>query len=220
MNGMTALTALLTALTPSRSEGQDWANRELSKPDYTNADYSLLERVGRFFSDIVNSLFSTALGWNNPLLIIIFLAVIAVIVGFFIWRANRGVGDAFSPALFDRNTFSGLEDPATYRNRANAAAAHGDWNTAVQETVRALVAELARTGTVDITAAATAHELTGQAGRALPELKDKLAMTSDVFDAVSFGEVTATEEDFQFVREVDTAVVRQAAQRTREGVSA
>lgn len=197
---------LLTVLTPSKSEGQQWADDELSNPAYRDADLTLLERIGRAINRFLSNLFDTAIDFNNPWLIIVFALVVAAIVGFFVWRANRGTGDAFSPALFDRSELDGLENPEEYRKRAAQAAQRGDWNLAVVETVRASMAHLAHTRTVDLTASATAHELALAAGEKLPELSADLIEASDLFDAVSFGQFEATEDHYTYVSDIDSRV--------------
>lgn len=209
------ITLQFLALSPGREEARKWAEDELSKPKYRGSDMSLFERIGQAVQRFINSLIDSAVNVNNPWLIIVFALIIVAIIVFFVWRANRGSGDAFSPQLFERSEVSGVEDPEAYRKRAAEAARMQDWNTAVQETVRASVAHLAKTGAIELSAAATAHELTQRAATTYTHLGPSLGQASDLFDAVSFGKFEATEDDFEFVRGVDERVVTET--RTKVG---
>ncbi|MDK7748830.1 DUF4129 domain-containing protein [Brevibacterium sp. UMB10442] len=211
--------ALVFTLTPGRDEARRWAEKELAKPEYRDSDISFFERIGRAFQRLVNSTIDKALDLNNPWLIIVFALVIVGIIVFFVWRANRGTGDAFSPQLFDKADVAGVEKPSEYRKRAADAASTGDWDTAVQEMVRASVAHLARAGAVELRASSTAHELTQSAATTYPHLGQDLSEASNLFDAVSFSTYQATQEDYAFTQAVD-AKVTQVTKTTPEKVGA
>ena len=108
----------ILTLTPGRDEARRWAEKELAKPEYRDSDISFFERIGRAFQRLVNDAVDKALDLNNPWLIIVFALVIVGIIVFFVWRANRGTGDAFSPQLFDKTDVAGVEKPSEYRKRA------------------------------------------------------------------------------------------------------
>lgn len=200
--------ALVFTLTPGRDEARRWAEKELSKPEYRDSDVSFFERIGRAIQRLFNDALDKAFDLNNPWFIIVFGLVIVGIIVFFVWRSNRGTGDAFSPQLFDKTDAAGVENPDTYRKRAADAAAQEDWDTAVQEMVRASVAHLARTGAIELKASSTAHELTKTAATTYPHLEHDLSEASNLFDAVSFSTYHANQEDYAFTQTVDSKVRR------------
>ena len=102
---------------------------------------------------------------------------------------------------------------------ASCAAAQENWDTAVQEMVRASVAHLARTGAIELKASATAHELTMTAATTYPHLEHDLSEASNLFDAVSFSTYHASQEDYAFTQAVDSKV-RQVTKPSSEKVDA
>ena len=188
------LTALLTLprtgdeppVTIPRDPAREAAKRELSKRMYHENDPSLIQRALNAFWKWVDKLFgaaSTATPGGTLGLVVIVLAVLAVL-GALWWRLGTPRrAPASSAALFDDRPRSAAE----HRAAAEAHAAQGHWNQAVQERMRAVVRSLEERALLDPRPGRTADEAAAEAGRALPSQADRLRGAARDFDDVTYG---------------------------------
>ncbi|GGY49389.1 DUF4129 domain-containing protein [Streptomyces djakartensis] len=194
-------------LTIPRDPAQDAARRELSKRMYHENDPSLLQRALNAFWDWIGELFSAASGATpgGALgLVVIVLAVVALVAALW-WRLGTPRRrPTSSAALFDDRPRSA----ADHRSAAEAHAAQGHWNQAVQERMRALVRALEERVLLDIRPGRTADEAAAEAGRALPAHTDRLRAAAHAFDDVTYGGRTATEQSYQRIAELDRDLER------------
>jgi hypothetical protein len=190
-------------LAPGRDEARQWAEDELADPVYQESDLTLLERLGRAFNDLLDQLFGAAGAVQSPWLLFGVIALVILLVVLISWRVRRGSGGSLRVPRHEVNlTIAGL-DPDELRARARRAAAAGEWNLAVQEGVRALMAALARSGEIDIGTASTASELARAAAAARPDHAASLVAAGAVFDAVTFGEGSADEATYRRIEALD-----------------
>ncbi len=207
MMGVPALSAALTGaapesvwaapLHPSRDEARKWATHELSDPDYGNSDVTFFGRIGRAVSQFFSELLAPLSDVNSPWLLVALLIVIAAVVALIVWRVRSGSGSALDPQLFARPVIEKGADPGALRASARAAAARSEWRRAVQDQLRAVMAQLAQRGEIDISAASTAAELAAAAGAARPAAAAELGAAGALFDAVTFGERQAQRTDYE-----------------------
>ncbi|MFJ2236645.1 DUF4129 domain-containing protein [Streptomyces sp. NPDC087859] len=211
-----------------RDPAREAARRELSKRLYHENDPSWFQRALDAFWDWVDKLFGTAatatpggaLG-----LVVIILAVLAVL-GALWWRLGTPRREpASSAALFDDRPRSAAEHRAT----AEAHAAQGHWNQAVQERMRAIVRSLEERALLDIRPGRTADEAAAEAARALPSRADRLHTAARDFDDVTYGGRRASRQSYQRIAELDRDLERtkpqlassthSAAPNTRQGAA-
>ncbi|WP_320782691.1 DUF4129 domain-containing protein [Streptomyces sp. CRN 30] len=173
-------------LTTPRDPAREAARRELSKRMYHENDPSWFQRALDAFWDWLDDLFSTASGAapGGALgLVVIVVAVVAVAAALW-WRLGTPRRTpATTAALFDDRPRSAAE----HRSAAEAHAAQGHWNQAVQERMRAIVRSLEERALLDLRPGRTADEAATEAGRALPAHGERLRAAARDFDDVTYG---------------------------------
>jgi hypothetical protein len=194
-------------VTIPRDPAREAARRELSKRLYHENDPSLFQRALNAFWEWVGKLFdsaSAATPGGAFGLVVVIVAVLAVL-GALWWRLGTpGREPASAAALFDNRPRSAAE----HRAAAEAHAAQGHWNQAVQERMRAIVRSLEERALLDIRAGRTADEAAAEAGRALPSHADRLRAAARDFDDVTYGGRAASEQSYHRVAELDRDLER------------
>lgn len=182
---------------PEAPEAREWLIEELSKPQYQSAQPNWLDRLSQAFFDWLTSLEfgdlrgPPALG----LIVIVAVVIVGIVVAFLVFgvpRLNRK--SAVTGALFgaddDRNA-------ATIRASALAAAAGGDYSTAIAEMFRCIARGLAERTIITTTPGTTALRFSEQAAAAFPSNARQLAEAAAAFDQVRYLGGTGTEQQFQ-----------------------
>ncbi|GAA2535470.1 DUF4129 domain-containing protein [Streptomyces levis] len=194
-------------LTVPRDPAREAARRELSKRMYHEDDPSLFQRALDAFWDWLGKLLnaaSTATPGGTLGLVVIVLAVVAVLAALW-WRLGTPRRQPTSSAtLFDDRPRSAVD----HRAAAEAHAAQGHWNQAVQERMRALVRALEERALLDARPGRTADEAAAEAGRALPAHTDRLRTAARDFDDVTYGGRSATEQSYHRMAELDRELER------------
>ncbi|MFD5267798.1 DUF4129 domain-containing protein [Streptomyces sp. NPDC058335] len=192
-------------VTIPRDPAREAARRELSKRLYHENDPSLFERALNSFWDWLDGLFgtaSTAAPGGLLGLVVIVLAVAAVGAALW-WRLGTPRRQpASAAALFD----DGPRSAADHRAAAEAHAAQGHWNQAVQERMRAIVCSLEERALLDTRPGRTADEAAAEAGHALPAHTGRLRSAARDFDDVTYGGRTATEQAYHRIADLDRDV--------------
>ncbi|MFD9332639.1 DUF4129 domain-containing protein [Streptomyces sp. NPDC060065] len=211
-NGATAVLALpLTGdeppVTIPRDPAREAAERELSKPMYHENDPSLAQRALDTVWDWIDKLFgaaSTATPGGALGLAVIVLAVLAVAAALW-WRLGTPHrAPTSASALFDDRPRSAAE----HRASADAHAAQGHWNQAVQERMRAIVRSLEERALLDPRPGRTADEAAAEAARTLPSHTDRLRAAARDFDDVTYGGRAATPATYDRLSELDRDLER------------
>ncbi|MFJ4831360.1 DUF4129 domain-containing protein [Streptomyces sp. NPDC088747] len=194
-------------VTIPRDPAREAAERELSKPMYHENDPSLAQRALDAFWDWVDKLFNAASGATpgGALgLVVIVLAVLAVL-GALWWRLGTPHrAPTTAPALFDDRPRSAAE----HRAAAEAHAAQGHWNQAVQERMRAIVRSLEERALLDPRPGRTADEAAAEAARTLPSHGDRLRAAARDFDDVTYGGRAAHRRTYDRLTELDRDLTR------------
>ena len=189
-------------VTLPRDPAREAARRELSKQMYHENDPSWLQRALEAFWDWVDDLLgaaSTATPGGALGLVVIVVAVLAVLAALW-WRLGTPRrSPVTSPVLFDDRPRSAAE----HRAAAEAHAAQGHWNQAVQERMRAVVRALEERALLDPRPGRTADEAAAEAGRALPAHTDRLRTAARDFDDVTYGGRTASEDTYRGLAALD-----------------
>ncbi|MFG3244949.1 DUF4129 domain-containing protein [Streptomyces sp. NPDC048187] len=194
-------------VTIPRDPAREAARRELSKGMYHENDPSWFQRALNAFWDWVEDLFdkaSTATPGGTLGLVVVIVAVLAVL-GALWWRLGTPHrGPVSTPALFDDRPRSA----ADHRAAAQAHAADGHWNQAVQERMRAVVRALEERALLDIRPGRTADEAATEAGRVLPAHRHRLRTAARDFDDVAYGGRPGSEESYRRLTELDRDLER------------
>lgn len=194
-------------VTIPRAPAREAAERELSDPAYHQDDPSLLQRALNRFWEWVDDLFSAASGatpGGGLGLLVITIAVLALVAALW-WRLGTPHrAPASSPALFDDRPRTAAE----HRAAAEAHAAQGHWNQAVQERMRAIVRSLEERALLDPRPGCTADEAAAEASRTLPTHATELQAAAQSFDAITYGARTATEPTYARLTTLDEALTR------------
>lgn len=189
-------------LTIPRDPAREAARRELSKGMYHENDPSWFQRALDSFWDWVEDLFNSAstVTPGGPLGLIVVILVVVAVIGALWWRLGTPRRQpTSSAALFDDRPRSAAE----HRAAAEAHAAQGHWNQAVQERMRAIVRSLEERALLDVRPGRTADEAAAEAGRSLPAHTDRLRAAAGDFDDVTYGGRTATQQAYQRIAELD-----------------
>ncbi|MFI0033869.1 DUF4129 domain-containing protein [Streptomyces mutabilis] len=194
-------------VTIPRDPAREAARRELSKRMYHENDPGLFQRALNAFWDWIDELFnraSTATPGGALGLIVIIVAVLAVL-GALWWRLGtpRRLPTSASALLDDRP-----RSAADHRAAADAHAAQGHWNQAVQERMRAIVRALEERALLDVRPGRTADEAAREAGRALPDHGGRLHAAARDFDDVTYGGRPGTEQSYRRLTELDRDLER------------
>ncbi|MBQ0876987.1 DUF4129 domain-containing protein [Streptomyces sp. RT42] len=194
-------------VTVPRDPAREAARRELSKRMYHENDPGWFQRALNTFWDWIDDLFSSAASatpGGTLGLVVVIVAVLAVI-GALWWRLGTPRrGPVSAPALFDDRPRSA----ADHRAAAEAHAAQGHWNQAVQERMRAVVRALEERALLDVRPGRTADEAATEAGRALPDHGDRLRAAARDFDDVTYGGRPGTEQSYRRLADLDRALER------------
>ncbi|RKT05001.1 uncharacterized protein DUF4129 [Streptomyces sp. 3211.6] len=189
-------------LTTGREAAREAAERELAKPVYHQDEPGLLQRaLDRFWEwlgDIFDHASGATPGGGLGLLAIALLVILAAAALW--WRLGTPRRAARSAAaLFDE----GPRSAADHRMAAEAHAAAGRWNEAVQERMRAVVRSLEERTLLDPRPGRTADEAAAEAARSLPAHADGLRAAARTFDDVTYGGRTAGPDTYARLRTLD-----------------
>ncbi|MFI9171680.1 DUF4129 domain-containing protein [Streptomyces lincolnensis] len=194
-------------LTTPRDPAREAARRELTKRMYHENDPSLLQRALDAFWDWVGKLLNSASAATpgGPLGLVVVILVVIAVLGALWWRLGAPRREPTSaPTLFDDRPRSAAE----HRAAAEAHAAQGHWNQAVQERMRAIVRSLEERALLDTRPGRTADEAATEAGRTLPSQSDRLRTAARDFDDVTYGGRRASEQSYHRIAELDRDLER------------
>ncbi|MBD0841990.1 MULTISPECIES: DUF4129 domain-containing protein [unclassified Streptomyces] len=189
-------------VTIPRDPAREAAERELSKRMYHEDDPGLFQRALDAFWGWVDDLFSSASAVTpgGPLGVVVVIVAVLAVLGALWWRLGTPRREPVSSAaLFDDRPRSAAE----HRAAAEAHAAQGHWNQALQERMRAVVRSLEERALLDIRPGRTADEAAAEAGRALPTHTDRLRAAARDFDDVTYGGRAATQASYRRLAELD-----------------
>lgn len=190
---------------PGRDHARELAQQELSRRAYEQAKPSFVLRLVRSLIDKVREVLDQASAHipGGGLGLLIVLLLIAALVALLVARLRpvrtRTIGDE---QLFGDQVRTARQ----HRERAEAAAASGDFADAVRERLRAVVRELESRGVLDPRPGRTADEVAREAGLAVPGIAEPLRRGVTAFDEIWYGGRTADHAAYQVMIEIDRTV--------------
>lgn len=202
--GRTAALVAEVPVVPDADEARRWLERELADPVYHERP-SLLQRLLEWLGELFDGLgggIGVGNGWTLLALLggLLLIALIAFLVTGPVRRGRRIAGARSVLDADDRRTAADL------RASADAAAARGDWATAVADRFRAVVRSLEERAVLDERPGRTAHEAVEDAALRLPAHAADLRTAGRLFDDVVYGERTPGAADDAGLRELDARV--------------
>lgn len=192
---------------PDGDEAQQWAEDELSKPEYQQAKPNWFDQLVRDVVDGIIGLFNgDGTGSVAPiaLTIIAIVLIAAIVVALIIWGRPRA-----SRAVRRRTDLLGERDDRTaaqLRADADRAAKAGDPGAAVVLRFRAIARSLLERDLIDPAPGATAQGISREASSVFPALAGRLHDAAALFDRIRYLDVAADGSDYRTMTEIDAAV--------------
>jgi len=188
-----------------RLPAREAARRELSKGAYHENDPNLLQRaldhLWTWFGDVLAAASGAAPGGMAGLTVL--LLIVIALAATLRWRLGTPqTGSRPVDALFP----DGPRSTADHRAAAEAHAAAGRWNQAVQERMRAILRALEERALLDPRPGRTADEAAAEAGLALPPHAARLRAAARTFDDVTYGGRVADRTSYLGLLDLDLAV--------------
>ncbi len=193
---------------PDAEEARQWLITELSKPEYEAARPTLFDRIAAAFFEWLGSIFNFGPGFGIPGLLPIILTIVvlvALIVAFLVFgvpRLNRRSA-AQHGTLFGEND---NRNAAALRLAAQAAAARGDFTTAITEMFRCIARGLSERTIVTTFPGTTATGFAAQAGSAFPNSASELVAAASTFNDVRYLGGEGTAETFGAIAELERSL--------------
>jgi hypothetical protein len=184
-----------------REDAQRQAAEELIKSAYQQESPS--DTLWRKFEQFLGDLLDAADGatGGGVLSVIVIGAILLVLGGLLLWslrRMSRG-RSAVENGIFGERARSAAE----HRAAAQRLAAESAWTAAMQERLRAIARDLEERVIVSPLPGRTAMELADAAGQALPSHAADLTAAARLFDDVTYGETTGTEQGYATLTRLD-----------------
>ncbi len=207
-------------LIPDGDEARDWAERELSRPEYAEAQPTPIDRIAQAIRDFIADLFGAQApeGLGTVILIVVAVAlVVAIVVTFILWgrpRAIRRSAPAYG-SLFgedDRRTARELRDAST------EAAAREDWDAAIVLRFRAVAVSLVERDLVDVGPGTTARTFAARASAVFPAHAIAVRAAADTFDDVRYLRRRGTRDGYGHIVATDDTLA--ATSPARQSVPA
>ncbi|MGM7668846.1 DUF4129 domain-containing protein [Microbacterium sp. A93] len=195
---------------PDRDEARRLLQEQLSSSEYAEArPHPILEWLREALAAVVEWLDSlggaapSLPGWVLPLLLV---AVAGVVLWLVRPRTNASARARRAAAVLSDRSIS----PEQYRRTAASAAAAGQQGEALAAWYRALVRQAEVRTALTVKPGRTATEAAHGLGVAFPAERDALEAAADGFNAVVYGERSATPEQAAAVRELDERLQHRA----------
>lgn len=211
--------AVTVPVDPDRPEARRLLADELAKQEYQQAKPTWWDQLLGGINDWLNSLqFGNAQGPPAfGLLVVIIVVAALLIVAFLVFglpRLNRR--STVSGSLFGEDD---ARTAAQIRLAAEAAAARGDYATAIAEMYRSIARGLAERTVLSTSPGTTAHDFASRAGAAFPSQATDLTASALAFDEVRYLGRDGTASQYELVAKLERQL-RSAKPTVLEGVGA
>ena len=197
--------ALPRDLDPSTEQARQWLADELSRSEYHDTR-SLFQRLMDWLSERLTDLQSTTGtgGASLPPIVITLVVVLLVVGVVYLFTRIR----VESKAVAERRTLLGdsVLTAEQLRREAERALAEGRFDDAVLAWTRAIARDAESRTLLPDARSMTAHEVGAALAVAFPPLVTEISRTMDRFDAVAYGNESATRDDALAARSTDTAL--------------
>ena len=187
-------------LDPSSDEGRSLLRRELLEPRYN--DQNLLERLLNAILRRIDGGINAAsnIGVLPTFAAMLVLLALLLALGWLASRARRSpTADATTRAVLTDEIVTADQ----LRRRAEEALAQSRFEDAVVEAFRALAVRQVERGRLEDSPGTTAHEVSVVLAREYPHQRARMDLNANLFDAVLYGDRSATREQALDVLSLD-----------------
>ncbi len=197
--------ALPRDLDPSTDQARQWFADELARSEYHDTR-SLFQRLMDWLSERLTDLQSTTGtgGASLPPIVITLVVVLLVVGVVYLFTRIR----VESKAVAERRTLLGdsVLTAEQLRREAERALTEGRFDDAVLAWTRSIARDAESRTLLPDARSMTAHEVGAALAVAFPPLVTEISRTMDRFDAVAYGNESATRDDALTARSTDAAL--------------
>ena len=203
-------------VTPNREQGQRQATRELAQGKYHVTPSPSPSSPTPTPSISTPSPTPTPKPQHHSststiLLVVLLIVVVGIAVLLILRKIGKPRGDKSAKADKPKHLAGGASEiplfgAALHRHNAEQAAKGGDWQAAIRERFRAVIAVLDEQSLLPERKDRTADEAAHDAGGLLPEHAAALRDAARAFDEVEYGEYLGTPEGYGVIGAVDEAI--------------
>jgi hypothetical protein len=186
---------------PDGEQARSWAEQELARSVYQEAQPSLLDRfwswLGGFFADLLDGLSGV-----DPSLGVLLLAVgAAVVLAVAVFLVRPRLNARRRKEVFDAGE---TRDAVDHRRLSEEAAARGEWDTALAERLRAVIRSAEERVILELRAGRTAAEAGQDLALAFPADAPEILWLARRFDEVRYGRLPAAAVDAEKAAALDS----------------
>lgn len=178
-------------LTPDADTARELLKSELSNPIYQRGESwiaRILMRIQEWLMSLQGPSFSVGTTLIILVVCVLLLAAVFIVAG----PLRRVRKTKASKLVFEDTTISA----AAYLERAQSLAAQQQFSEACVEMFRAVIRNAEENSLITPSSGRTALEASSAMGVQLEEFAGELTLAAGIFDAVEYGNSTATPEDF------------------------
>lgn len=210
-----ALIGAEVPVTPGADEARRWAQDELSGKVYQDAKPGWSEIVFDWLRKALADFLGTVgvAPAYTGLVIVGAVVLVAIIVIIAIVRPRLNKRKRQSAEVFPPMVSRTAQE---YRALAQAAAASGDFATAISEQFRAMVRAAEERDIIALAPGRTALEASHDVARSFPQHARGLQSGAELFNAVRYGHVAADAAMFEELLSTDSAIMASAARYETE----
>lgn len=185
---------------PDEGQGRSWAEQELARSEYQEAQPSLLDRfwswLGEFFTDLLDGLS----GVDPSLGVLLLAAGAAAVLAVAVYLVRPRLNARRRKDVFDSEE---AREAVDHRKLAEEAAARGEWDTALAERLRAVIRSAEERVILDLRAGRTAAEAGQDLAAAFPPEAPEILWLAERFDEVRYGRLPAAAADAEKAAALD-----------------
>lgn len=205
-------------VTPNRAQGQQQAARELAQGKYHVSPSPSPSSPSPTPTPSVSTPSPTPTpkpshhsSTSTILLVVLLIVVVGIAVLLILRRIGKPRGDKSAKSDKPKHLAGGASEiplfgAALHRHNAEQAAKGGDWQEAIRERFRAVIAVLDEQSLLPERKDRTADEAAHDAGALMPEHAAALQDAARAFDEVEYGEYLGTPDGYAVIGEVDEAI--------------
>jgi hypothetical protein len=194
--------ALDAPVEPGVEQARRWLLDELARPVYQAAEPTWFDRLSKAIGDWIAGLFTGGGGSGGILPLIGLIGVVALlVVALLVYGMPRLNRRARSTTMLFGD--ADARTAAQMRRAAGAAAASGDWSSAIIERFRAIARTASDRTVVSIHPGTTADDFARRAGVAYPGAASRLVDAARAFDAVRYLGAPGTAAEYDSIAALD-----------------
>lgn len=190
---------------PDGGQGRGWAEKELSRSVYKEAEPSLLDRFWQWVGDFFSRLLEGITGVDPTLGVLFLAAGAAVVLAAAVFLVRPRLNARRRKAVFDSPEIRIAVD---HRRLAEEAASREEWDTALTERLRAVIRSAEERVILEPRAGRTAAEAGQELSEAFPSAREEIHWLARRFDEVRYGHLSAVSADVIRARDLDGLLER------------